>query len=124
MRINRVIEYFDLASQYRPGGSRAVSATAMVKVHTAYQYLALLAGIAVQPYFLRYMTTRQWDVTGFWGWVIASIIIAVMAFPAVYKSSFDATKPIFVQLCVIFTAGTGWQTIVSSALKATGALGK
>ena len=124
MTLNRVIEYFDLSSQYRPGGSRAVGETFTVKLHWLWQYLALLAGIAVQPYFLRYMTARQWDLSGFWGWIVASAVIAVMAFPGVYKESFDATKPIFAQLCVIFTAGTGWQTIVGSALKAAGVASK
>jgi hypothetical protein len=118
MNTNKVIEYFDLASQYRPGGSRAVAETS--RLHWFPQYLALLTGIVLQPYFLRYMTESRWDATGFWGWLLASTIIAVMAFPAVYKESFDATKPMLVQLCVIFTAGTGWQTLASSALKASG----
>ena len=115
--MNKIIQYFDLASQYRPGGSRAVSQT--VTLHWFWQYLALLAGIVVQPYFQRYMTSGQhWEMSGFFGWGIASLVIAVMAFPAVYKASFDATKPIAVQLFVIFTTGTGWQTLATSALKA------
>jgi hypothetical protein len=124
MNKNKIVEYFDLASQYRPGGSHAVAEEEnkkALKLHWLPQYLALLAGIIAQRYFAGYMTTGQWDPTGFLGWVVASIIVALMAFPAVYKGSFDATKPIFVQLCVIFTTGTGWQTIVGSALKAAGA---
>lgn len=118
--INKIIGYFDLVSQYRPGGSRAVAKTDDLKLHWFPQYLALLAGVVVQPYFQRYMTNGQWDLKGAWGWILGSIIIAIMAFPAVYKESFDATRPIFFQLCVIFTTGTGWQTLVSSALKAAG----
>jgi hypothetical protein len=60
------------------------------------------------------------DVSGIWGWIVASAVIAIMAFPGVYKDAFDATKPIFAQLCVIFTTGTGWQTLVSSALQGAG----
>lgn len=119
MNINKVIEYFDLVSEYRPMGSRAVKGAA--RLHWLPQYLALLAGIVVQPFFLRYMTEKHWNMSGFWAWLVASSIIGVMAFPGVYKDSFDATKPLFVQLCVIFTAGTGWQSLVSTALKATGA---
>jgi len=123
MSINQVIEYFDLVSQYRPGGSRAVAEGAR-KLHWFPQYLALLAGIVAQPYFQRYMTARQWNATGLWGWIIASAIIAVMAFPAVYKDSFEATKPLVVQMCVIFTSGTGWQTLVSSAFTGAGVVVK
>jgi hypothetical protein len=118
MSINKVIEYFDLASEYRPGGSRAVADQG--KLHWLPQYVAVLAGIMVQPYFARYMAAGHWDLKGFWGWLFASIVIALMAFPAVYKDSLDPTKPLFVQMCVIFTSGTGWQTLVSTALKAAG----
>src|SRR5437773_9623791 len=100
MRVNTVVGYFDLVSQYRPGGSRAVAATDSANLHWFPQYLALLAGIVVQPYFQRYMTAGQWNPSGLWGWLLASLIIAVMAFPAVYKESLDATKPIIIQLCV------------------------
>lgn len=118
--VNRIASYMDLASQYRPEGSRAVDESGTVNLHWLPQYLALLAGIIVQPYLQRYMATGGWDASGLWGWILGSTIIAVMAFPGVYKASFDATKPLFVQLCVIFTTGTGWQTLVSSALKSTG----
>jgi hypothetical protein len=66
------------------------------------------------------MAAGQWDVSGIWGWIIASAIIAVMAFPGVYRAAFDATKPLAVQLFVVFTTGTGWQTLMSSAMKGAG----
>ena len=86
------------------------------------QYLALLAGIFVQPLFQQYMAGKgpTWDAMHLGSWLFASLVIAVMAFPGIYKASFDPEKPVFVQLCVIFTAGTGWQTLVSGALKAAG----
>lgn len=117
--MNKIIEYFDLVSQYRPGGSRAVHAGGAPPSWIP-QYIALVLGIIVQPYLQKYMSTGAWDITGLWGWIVASLIIAVMAFPAVYKQSFDATQPMFIQFCVIFTTGTGWQTLVSSAFKAGG----
>jgi hypothetical protein len=122
MNINKIIEYFDLASEYRPGGSRAVTEASTKRFHWFPQYLGLLAGILVQPYLQRYMAAGHWDLSGLWGWSVASAIIALMVFPGVYKESFDVTKPLFVQLCVIFTAGMGWQTLVSSALKSTGVI--
>jgi hypothetical protein len=116
--MNKIIEYFDLASRRRPGGQSPVGEPQ--KLHWLPQYLALLAGIIVQPYFQRYMAGGQWSLAGIWGWIAASVIIALMAFPAVYKASFDETKPLIIQFCVIFTTGTGWQTLVSTALKAGG----
>lgn len=116
--MNSLIRYFDLASQYRRNGEYAVSETEEKKLKWLPQYIALLAGIMAQPYLQQYINTKVWKVEGIWGWMIASVFIAIMAFPAVYKSSMDATKPIFVQFCVIFTAGMGWQTIVN-VVKAT-----
>lgn len=117
-KMNALIRYFDLVSQYRKDGSLAVSTTEEKSLTVWPQYLALLLGIIVQPYLQQYINTHEWKIAGFWAWLIASVFIALMAFPAVYKSSMDATKPLFVQFCVIFTAGMGWQTIVN-VVKAT-----
>jgi hypothetical protein len=119
--MNRLITYFDLVSEYRPRGPRAIAAgSSTVTLHWIPQYVALLLGILIQPFFQGYMKTGQWSFNGFWGWLFASLIMALMAFPGVYKSSFDGTKHIVAQFCVIFTAGTGWQTLVSTAFKAAG----
>jgi hypothetical protein len=118
MSLNKIIGYFDLVSEYRKGGPKAIAET--TQLHWIPQYLALLAGIVAQKFFSRYMATGHWNLDGFAGWVIASAIIAIMAFPAVYKKSFDPEKPIFVQLCVIFVAGTGWQSLATTALKGAG----
>jgi hypothetical protein len=116
--MNWLIKYLDLASQYRREGEFAVSDTEEKKLMWWPQYLALLLGIMVQPYLQQYINTKHWHIEGIWGWMIASVFIAIMAFPAIYKSALDPTKPIFVQFCVIFTAGMGWQTIVN-VVKAT-----
>jgi hypothetical protein len=121
MGVNKVIEYFDLASPYRAAGSSAVAGTKTRQLHWLPQYLALLLGIVAQPPLSNYMTTGQWQLKGIWGWLFASLLIAVMAFPAVYDRSFDVRKPLFVQLCVLFALGIGWQSLVGSALKAAGA---
>jgi hypothetical protein len=120
--MRRFIEYFDLGSIARARRKAfAIDESAEQRsIHWFPQYLALVAGILVQPFFQKYMATGQWDLKGFWGWAAGSAVVSAMAFPGVYKRTFDAERPLFVQLCVIFTAGTGWQTLVSTALKAAG----
>src|SRR5262249_48056120 len=86
-------------------------------LHWLPQYLAVLAGIIAQPFIQRYMSSGVWDLKGFWGWLTASVIIAVVAFPGVYKQSFDVEKPLPVQLAVIFATGMGWQSLVGAAVK-------
>src|SRR2546429_8306337 len=116
--MNKLIKYFDLASEARPKRAQAKTSDAAVrKLHWFPQYLAVLAGIIVQPFIQRYMASGVWDLKGFWGWLTASIVIAVIAFPGVYKQSFDVEKPLSVQLAVIFATGMGWQSLVGAAVK-------
>jgi hypothetical protein len=67
------------------------------------QYLALVAGIVVQPYFAKYQETRTWpgfhDISG---WIVFSIIVGIVIFPGVYKKTFDPGTPLVVQLGAIF----------------------
>jgi hypothetical protein len=116
---SKLLKYFDLTSDVGAmlgeeafRGKERTSAT----FHWFPQYVALIVGIVVQPYLLRYMSGGVWDLKGFIGWLVASIFIAIMAFPAVYKNSLDPDKPLVVQLCVIFATGMGWQTLVGAAL--------
>ena len=117
--MNKIIGYFDLASNLRPKVAQAMAAGESVSVHWFPQYLALLLGIIVQRFLKQYMATGAWNLGGFWGWVAASTFLAIMIFPAVYKKSFDEEKPLFFQLCVIFTAGIGWQSLIGTGLKLT-----
>lgn len=87
------------------------------------QYVALALGILVQPPFEHFRNTNphQWDLSSItWGWVVFAIFVGTVIFPAVYKAAFDPTKPIFVQLCAIFTSGLGWQALLQTAVKAGG----
>lgn len=116
--MNKIIRYFDLASEIRPKIAKARSENQPVPpANWQLQYLALLLGIIVQRFFHQYMTTGTWNLSGLGGWVIASIILAIVIFPGIYKNSFDPERPIFVQLCVIFTSGMGWQSLASTILK-------
>jgi hypothetical protein len=98
-KVEKVIRYFDLASEARPTTAQATNDKGK-SLHWLPQYLALLIG---------------WEFGDFWGWVAASGVLATMALPAVYKRAFDPEKPLFVQLCVIFTSGIGWHSLVKVA---------
>jgi hypothetical protein len=116
--MNQIIRYFDLASNVRPRIAQAMAAGKQERpIHWFPQYVALVVGIIVQRFLKQYMLAGTWKLDGFWGWAVTSSFLAVMIFPAVYKKSFEEQKPIFVQLCVIFTAGVGWQSLIGTALK-------
>jgi len=106
-----ILSYFRLrrgVSSDAEGGGRLLDAA---------QYLALLAGIFVQPFLAKYRETGTWNLTGWGGWLIFAAIVGVIVFPSVYRNAFDPTKPIYVQLCAIFAAGLGWQTLFQAAVK-------
>ncbi len=120
--MNKLIRYFDLVSEYRPKGPQARTAgPGTQELHWLPQYIALLIGIFAQRYLQQYLSTGSYNLTGALGWLVASVLLAGMVFPAVYKNAFDATKPLFFQLCVIFSAGLGWESVVgTAALKGLG----
>jgi hypothetical protein len=122
MPVNTVIRYFDLQSARRPVGPVPKGGPAPAPLPVIPQYLALAAGVAVQPFLTHYIETRVWSVT--WAAVIGQIIfgfiIGACIFPSVYKNAFDPAKPLFVQLCAIFTAGMGWESLFKAAVKAGG----
>ncbi|PHR94491.1 MAG: hypothetical protein COA69_02535 [Robiginitomaculum sp.] len=45
--------------------------------------------------------------------VLLALIIGFVLLPTIYKSSFDPTKPLSVQLSAIFTMAVGWQSLLS-----------
>jgi hypothetical protein len=116
---NKIISYFDLTSDYSKNGPRAVSTSDEKKIHWFPQYIALVLGIIVQPFLQQYMATGNWDFNGFLGRVLASLIIGIMGFPAVYKRVYDQrTSILIIQLFTLFTAGMGWNTLCNTALTA------
>jgi hypothetical protein len=106
------MSYFDLGLP--PDAMRPQSSTTETTPLARWipQYLALFAGILLQKFFTAYLETGAWQLKGFWGWFAAALVLGLMGFPAVYRRSLDPEKPLPVQLCVIFTAGMGWQSIV------------
>lgn len=122
MNRNSLIRYFDLASETRPGGARAITGSEGKPAPWLPQYVALVLGILVQPLFEHFRNTspHQWDFTSMPVWIPFALIVGIVIFPAVYKNAFDPTKPIFVQLCAIFAGGLGWQALLQTAVKAGG----
>lgn len=112
-----IIKYFDLASDLR-SKRREVKGAITKTFHWLPQYVALVAGVLIQPFFNAYQQTGQWNFTGFTGRVLFAVIVGLAIFPAVYKRAFDLEKPLFVQLCAIFAAGMGWESLLRTALKA------
>ena len=76
------------------------------------QYAFLLLGITFQPIIENFHDGQALLFNIGPSGLIASMVIAILIFPAVYKASWDADKPIFVQLCTIFGVGVGWESIV------------
>lgn len=122
--VNGVIDYFDLQLGRRPVKAVPHKAGGPPPPRVLPQYLALAAGVAVQPFLNHYIETHQWSVSR--GAVIAQIafglLMAVCIFPGVYRNAFDRSKPLFVQLCAIFTAGLGWESLFKTGVAAGSAL--
>jgi hypothetical protein len=117
--MNKIIKYFDLVSQYRVGEAKAVAnPNGALQLHWLPQYVALVIGVFFQPLYKSFMETQSIHLEHVWMWAGVSIFIGLIIFPVVYKGSFDPTKPIFVQLCVIFTGGLGWQSLIGTAMQA------
>jgi len=82
------------------------------------QWLALFAGVLIQPFFLQYQKTHHWAFDGVTGWALFALITSILIFPAVYRSAFDPEKPAMLQLAPIFAAGLGWQSLLTTAIDA------
>jgi hypothetical protein len=111
-----IVQYFDLQSvarEYRLESYDSVKDRTSLPVLP--QYLALVAGIAVQPFLAVFQETRRWDLSGWQGWVPFSLIVGLIIFPGIYKRSFDPEKNLFVQLCAVFASGLGWQSLLATA---------
>jgi hypothetical protein len=119
--MNKIMHYFDLA----PASSRGHGADQVRPTLLPWwpQYLTLVLGITIQPFFEAYQKTSHWEINGPIGRVVFALIVGVLIFPSVYKGAFDPDKPIFIQLCAIFAAGMGWQSLLHTAATATKGLG-
>jgi hypothetical protein len=122
MAANGLIRYFDLQSARRSEGLNAspdhASPDNRQSFPVFWQYVALVFGITAQPFLGRYSESRIWDLHGFAGWFFFAIFVAIIIFPAVYKTALDAaTQHLFVQCCAIFAGGIGWQSLLMTVGK-------
>ena len=81
------------------------------------QYLVLVLAIVIQPFFARYQVSGEWGIVIEWEWIVFATVAGVAIFPAVYKNAFNPHKPLFVQLCAVFAAGLGWQSLMGTVIK-------
>jgi len=123
MARNRLVEYFDLQSKRRAMAAQPRTGQPPPPAPPVFpQYIALVLGIVAQPYVEHYARTGGWDVSvhDILGRVIFGLLVGVAIFPKVYKSAFDPDRPFIVQLCAIFAAGLGWQSLIHLGAKAAG----
>lgn len=119
--MNELISYFDLQSksrgQARLQGRDQKEGSSNLTVFP--QYAALVLGVLIQPYFEKYRSTGSWALSqdAALGWLAFAVIAGLIIFPSVYRRSFDAGQPRFVQFCVIFSGGMGWKALLDTALK-------
>ena len=116
--LNEIIRYFDLQSNHRDITAKGNSAgTPYAPVFP--QYLVVSAGVFVEPVLRKYINSGAWQFewSDLLGRAVFGLIVGIILLPAVYKSTFDAEKPIFVQLAALFPLGIGWQSLFTSATK-------
>jgi hypothetical protein len=121
----RISQYFDLGAVTRIRSQFDPQNPPTIKQPAAWlpQYIAVALGVAVEPFLHTYIATKHWfsNITpDLLPQTVFGLMMAVLIFPGVYKSSFDPANPRFVQFCAIFATGIGWQSLFSTAAKAAG----
>jgi hypothetical protein len=108
---DKLLRYLDLQSEKRQLPVTSKKDKKSVSLPVIPQYIALVLGIMIQPYLVAFQNTGHWKFDDLVNWLIFALITAVTIFPTVYKKTFDPSSSLFVQLCTIFSAGVGWQSL-------------
>jgi hypothetical protein len=119
--LDGAVRYFDLNRDARMkplSAVRGVNDRGM-RVPAWVQYLALVAGIIVQPSFTAYQQSHAWTSPYGAGYLLFSAMVGLIIFPAVYRKTFDDTNPTLLSIAPIFTAGLGWQALLATATSLT-----
>jgi hypothetical protein len=110
--LDSIVNYFDLSASFAGEGPTH----ALVWP----QYLMAVIGVLIEPYLREYIATGKWTFSGFWGRTAFALIIGLMILPALYRSTFDPTKPEWVQVVALLPMAMGWRTLVDLGAKALG----
>ena len=118
--MNAILKYFDLMSNVRDSVDRGTAAARKKLPAVWPQYVALALGILIQPFFMAYQQTGNWNFDGFLGRILFALICGIVILPAVYKNAFDVSKPVLLQLATLFVSGMGWQSLLGTVLRTAG----
>ena len=79
-------------------------------------FATLTLSIIASRFIDYYRAAVSWSVIKDWQYLLFAVIVSLLAFPIVYrKIQRNRNDPIFVQLGLIFTAGLGWEKVLSNA---------
>ncbi len=114
--MNKLIGYFDLTNT--TGARRPAAYGAGPSTLSAWlQYVALVLGIFIEKYWSQYRATGHVSLAGAPLHLAFALITALILFPGAYKNTFNPGQSPFVQFCVIFTTGIGWQSVINNAVQ-------
>lgn len=89
------------------------------KISTATQlemFFTLVLSVIASRFLDYYRGAVSWNPLRDWPYLFFAVIVSLMAFPVVYqKAQRNRSEPTLVQLGLIFTAGIGWEKMLSTA---------
>jgi hypothetical protein len=79
-------------------------------------FATLTLSIIASRFVDYYRAAVSWSPLQDWHYLLFALIVSFMAFPLVYKKAQRSRNdPILVQLGIVFTAGIGWEKMLSTA---------
>ncbi len=80
-------------------------------------YVILLLSIVASRFLDLYRIGRSTAFGLDWQYLSFVAIASLLAFPVVYdKARFNKDQPVLLQICLIFTAGMGWEKIAATVI--------
>src|SRR5262249_14599441 len=80
-------------------------------------YLILVAAILASRFLDLYRAGVANTFRLDWAYLLVMAIVSLVAFPVVYdKTCLNKGQPVLMQVCLIFTAGMGWEKIVATVV--------
>lgn len=79
-------------------------------------YATLMLSVLASRFIDYYRAAVSWSLVQDWRYLLFAAIVSLLAFPIVYRKAQHARNdPVLVQIGVIFTAGLGWEKLLSTA---------